>query len=33
VTEAPDGPARRDEKGIASVRARLAALDVALGEV
>jgi molybdenum cofactor cytidylyltransferase len=33
VTEAPDGPARRDEKGIAAVEARLAALDVALGEV
>jgi molybdenum cofactor cytidylyltransferase len=33
VTEAPDGPARRDEKGIASVKARLAALGVALGEV
>jgi molybdenum cofactor cytidylyltransferase len=32
VTEAPDGPARRDEKGIASVEARLAALGVTLVE-
>jgi molybdenum cofactor cytidylyltransferase len=33
VTEAPDGPARRDEKGIASVTARLAALGVELVEL
>jgi molybdenum cofactor cytidylyltransferase len=33
VTEAPDGPARLDEKGIASVKARLAALSVTLSEV
>jgi molybdenum cofactor cytidylyltransferase len=33
VTEAPDGPARRDEKGIAAVEARLAALGVTLDEV
>jgi molybdenum cofactor cytidylyltransferase len=33
VTEARDGPARRDEKGIAAVEARLAALGVTLDAV
>lgn len=33
VTAAPDGPARSDEKGIAAVESRLAALGVALTDV
>jgi molybdenum cofactor cytidylyltransferase len=33
VTRAPDGPARRDDKGIASVRQRLDALGLVLGTV
>jgi len=33
VTEAADGPARRDDKGIAAVEARLAALGVSLADV
>jgi molybdenum cofactor cytidylyltransferase len=33
VTEAADGPARRDEKGIAAVEGRLAALGVALRDL